>query len=105
MACLIGQHPTVIFPGATPIILIIIALISAPAHAHGTQNQTSEPAGLESFPGLDHGCVEPVLLNDKKLNAGLVTGADHFISILKPQRHRLLDDYVFPCPCAGNSVL
>ena len=38
MACLISQHPTIVGPRAAPSVLIIVALVSAPSHPHGTQD-------------------------------------------------------------------
>jgi hypothetical protein len=104
MAGLIGEHAAVIGPGATPGILVIIGLIAAPAHPHGAQNETTEPAGFERFAGLDHRNVESILLDDEHLDACFVAGTDHVVGILQPQRHRLLDDDMLAGLCAGDDM-
>src|SRR4051812_37901740 len=83
MAGLIRQHPAVVSPGSAPVILIVIALIAAPAYAHRTEDQTAEPPGLQSLPSLDDRNVETILLDYKKLDPRLVAGAYHLVCVLK----------------------
>ena len=105
MAGLVGEHAAVIGPGAAPVVLIVIGLVPAPAHAHGAQNEASEPARVQRLARLDDRNVETVLLDDEQLDAGLVAGADHVVGILKPQRHRLFDDDMLSGPGAGDDML
>src|ERR1700722_14707502 len=81
MTCLIGQDSSVIGPGTAPGVLIIIALISAPAHPHRSQDQTTQPPGLQSSPSLDHRDFETVLLYHEQLDTRRIAGADHFVRV------------------------
>ena len=105
MAGLIGEHAAVIGPGAAPVVLIVVGLVAAPAHAHGAEDEPAEAAGLQRLARLDHRNVEAVLLDDEQLDARLVAGADHVVGILQPQRHRLFDDDVLAGPGAGDDML
>ena len=98
MAGLVGEHAAVIGPGAAPVILVIIGLVAAPAHAHGAENKPPEPPCLQRLARLDDRNVEAVLLDDEQLDAGFVAGADHLVGILQPQRHRLFDDDMLSRP-------
>ena len=105
VAGLIGEHAAVIGPGAAPVVLVVIGLVPAPAHAHGAQDEPPEPAGVERLARLDHGNVEAVLLDDEQFDAGFVAGADHGVGILQPQRHRLFDDDMLSRFSAGDDML
>ena len=105
MARLVGEHAAIIGPGAPPLVLIVIGLVAAPAHAHGAENKLAEPPRLKGLARLDDRNVESVLLDDEQLDAGLVAGTDHVVGVLQPQCHRLFDDDVLPGPCAGDDVL
>src|SRR6202022_852782 len=105
MTGLVGEHAAIIGPSAAPIVLIVIGLVPAPAHAHCPKNETAESTGLQRLACLNPRNVEAILLDDKKLDAGFVTGADHVVRILEPQRHRLFNNHMFSCPCAGDDML
>src|SRR3982075_1345960 len=81
MTGLVGEHAAIIGPSAAPIVLIIIGLVPAPAHAHCPKNETAESTGLQRLACLNHRNVEAILLDDEKLDAGFVTGADHVVRI------------------------
>ena len=66
MAGLIGDHAAVLGPGAAPRILIVVALVAAPAHAHRAEHELAEASGIERFARFDDGHVEAVLLDDEQ---------------------------------------
>src|SRR5262245_10193061 len=95
MTRLIGQNATIVGPSAAPIVLIVIGLISTPAHTHRSQQEFSKATRIERLSRLDDRYVEAVLLDDEHLDAGLITGLNHVIGVLQPQRHWLLNHHMF----------
>src|SRR3982074_3732397 len=87
MTGLVGEYAAIIGPRAAPIVLIVVGLVPAPAHAHCPKNETAESTGLQRLACLNHRNVETILLDDEKLDAGFVTRADHVVRILEPQGH------------------
>src|SRR5689334_18137019 len=95
MAGLVRKHAAVIGPGAAPGVLIVISLVPAPPHPHGTEDEPAKPAGVQRLTRLHDRDVEAVLLHDKQFHAGLVAGAYHVVGVLQPERHWLFDDDMF----------
>src|SRR6266404_8063467 len=70
MTGLVGEYAAIIGPSAAPIVLIVVGLVPAPAHAHRPKNETAESTGLQRLACLNHRNVEAILLDDKELDTG-----------------------------------
>src|SRR5205085_844604 len=52
MARLVGQYAAIIGPCPAPVVLVIVGLVAAPAHASRAENEPAEPSRFQRFARL-----------------------------------------------------
>ena len=100
-----AKIPTILRPGATPSILIVVGLVTPPSKSYSAQHKLAKTARIQGLSRLHDRHIEPVLLHDEQLHASSITGRNHRISIVKPQRHRLFYDDMFSGIRNSNCML